>query len=90
MKKIQKRMYKIINEMTKNACDDIGYPFDETCTETVINDLKHTFEIEITDDTRITYQLLNTIAECVETYAIATEFNFSDVIIEHYEKSQNK
>lgn len=88
MKKIEKRLKQIIREMTKNACDDIGYPYDETCTETILYDLQYEYNIFITDNTKIDYRLMSHIAECVEKFAIATEFNCSDIIIEHYLQQQ--
>ena len=90
MKNVEKKLKKIVREMTKNACDDIVFPYDESCFDNVLNDLQHTYEIEINDNTRITYQLINTIGECIERYAIDTELHKSDEIITHYEKSQNE
>lgn len=78
----------IIKEMVRNACSDIGYPYNESCYDQVLNDLEHNHEIVLTNETRITYQLMNEITECVEQFATETEFNCSEEIIEHYENNK--
>lgn len=89
MKKIEKRLKRIIREMVKNACDEIGYPYDETCYETVLYDLQYEYNIFITNNTQINYRLISIIAECVEKFAIATELHCSDIIIEYHLAKNN-
>lgn len=67
---------KILDEMVRQAALEIGFTFDEGCTESVETMLWVNHDIELNDDTPITYQIMNIISEEVAKWKERTKENY--------------
>lgn len=68
---------KVLEEMVKNAAEEIGFEYDEGMTDLVKQYLELKHGIDLNEVNQITWQVMNIITEEVREWQTQTEMNFT-------------
>lgn len=66
----------VLNEMVEQACLEIGFPFDEGCTEYVETTIWLKHDIALNDEKFDNEQTMKVLAHEVEIWKVNTKQNF--------------